>query len=108
VVQKWYFIYILMNQGGAALYTGVTNDLCSRVVQHRSGAGGGFSSRYRTEKLVHFEIFQDVKAAIAREKQIKSWRRSRKDALIRSKNPEFLDLADEAARVMAELRSRIG
>jgi putative endonuclease len=107
-VQKWYFIYMLMNQSGSVLYTGVTNDLCARVLQHRSREGRGFSAKYGAERLVHFEIFQDVKAAIAREKQIKSWRRSRKDALIRSKNPEFLDLADQAAKVMAELRFRSG
>jgi putative endonuclease len=101
-VQKWYFIYMLMNQSGFVLYTGVTSDLRRRVLQHRSGEGRGFSARYRAERLVHFEIFQEVKAAIAREKQIKSWRRSRKDALIRSKNPEFLDLTE------AELWSRSG
>jgi putative endonuclease len=74
------------------LYTGVTNNLMRRVIQHREGLVPGFASKYRIYRVVHFELFGDVRAAIAREKQIKSWRREKKVALIEAGNPIWEDL----------------
>jgi putative endonuclease len=86
-----YFIYIMASRS-RVLYTGVTNDLARRVGEHRQGLGG-FTSRYRITRLVHFEQFTDIRVAIAREKEIKGWKRSRKIALIESRNPTWEDLA---------------
>lgn len=93
---KTYFVYLMTNRNRTTLYTGVTNDLRRRVGQHKSGQGSEFTRRYRTTLLVHFEVFQDVKLAIAREKQIKGINRAKKDALVNAKNPEWRDLAAEA------------
>ncbi len=87
-----YFVYIVTN-AGRVLYIGVTNDLARRIAEHRSGLIPGFSRKYHLFKLVHFEETPDVKAAIAREKQIKGWTRARKIVLIESTNPEWKDLA---------------
>jgi len=86
-----YCVYIMASRSGV-LYVGVTNDLERRVKEHKSGTHG-FSGRYGVNRLVYFESTNDVGSAIAREKRIKSWRRDRKRALIRSVNPEWLDLS---------------
>jgi putative endonuclease len=88
-----YFVYILANRG-KMLYTGVTRDLFQRVWQHRRGCGSSFTSKYRTHELVWFEETDDISAAIAREKQIKTWRRQWKKNLVEFENPGWLDLAD--------------
>jgi putative endonuclease len=98
-----YFVYIVMNPGGTTLYTGVTNDILRRNSEHSSGHGSEFSSRYHTTRLVYFEVHADVREALVREKQIKAWRREKKEALIRSINPRLEDLADDALRAMQEL-----
>ena len=90
---KTYFVYILSSDRGV-LYVGVTSDLARRVAQHRQRVVEGFTSRYRIHRLVYFESTQDILSAIEREKQIKSWRREKKLALIRELNPRFEDLAD--------------
>ena len=89
---KRYYVYILTNSRGTALYIGVTNDLRERTNQHGSGLGGGFTARYRISKLLYFEEYGDPRQAIAREKQLKSWRREKKEDLIRTMNPELYDL----------------
>jgi putative endonuclease len=71
----------------------VTNDLERRVAEHRRGLLPGFTSRYRVSRLVYFEIADNVESAIAREKEIKGWRREKKVALIESSNPTWDDLA---------------
>ncbi len=76
------------------LYTGVTNDLARRVDEHKRSLIPGFSSKYRTTRLVHFEEFMDIRDAIAREKQIKGWVRARKIRLIEAHNPTWEDRAD--------------
>ena len=88
-----YHVYIMSSLRGT-LYVGVTNDLERRAYEHRSGLVNGFTKRYQISKLVYFEATPDVNSAIAREKQIKSWRRSKKVALIESMNPRWLDLAE--------------
>ena len=88
-----YFVYIMASKS-KTLYVGVTRDLRRRVVEHRERLRPhAFSSRYRTAKLVFFETTTDVMAAIAREKQIKGWRRERKIGLIEQTNPDWRDLA---------------
>ena len=89
----YYFVYILTNSHKNVLYTGVTNDLVRRVYEHKHHLDkGSFSDRYNTEYLVYYEWTSDVKAAIEREKQIKSWSRKKKEKLINSKNPNWNDL----------------
>ena len=88
-----YYVYILTNEKGNVLYTGVTNDLIKRVFEHKHHLDkGSFTARYNVEKLVYFEMTSDVKAAIEREKQIKGWSRKRKNQLVESMNPELKDL----------------
>ena len=76
------------------LYVGVTNDLHKRVFQHKSKLIPGFTQKYNLYKLVYFEQFGDIRAAIAREKQIKGWLRAKKVALIIAENPQWNDLAE--------------
>ena len=93
---KLFAVYILTTRNNTVLYTGVTSDLPARVWQHRSGAvKSSFTSRYSVTKLVYYEVTPNIAAAIAREKQIKSWKRSRKVELIENTNPDWHDLADD-------------
>lgn len=89
---RTYYTYILASRS-RVLYTGVTNDLTRRVNEHKQGLGSGFTHKYRVTRLVYFEEFAEVRDAIAREKEIKGWRRSRKISLIESRNPTWEDLA---------------
>ena len=91
---RHYYVYILTNQHNTVLYTGVTNDLRRRVYQHRQGLGSQFTSRYNVNKLVYYETTTDVRAAIAREKQIKGGSRKKKIDLVNETNPEWKDLYD--------------
>jgi len=93
-VGKLYYVYILAGRS-RNLYTGVTNSLRRRVVQHRLGLKPGFTSKYKIFRLVYFEIFGDIRLAIAREKEIKAWRREKKVWLIDKHNPTWADLSDE-------------
>jgi putative endonuclease len=84
-----------MTNHSGTLYTGVTGDLARRVYEHRHGRVSGFTTRYKIDRLVHAEAFSEVRDAIAREKQIKGWVRSRKLALIADTNPDWRDLGEE-------------
>lgn len=75
------------------MYVGVTNDLGRRIYEHKHSLVDGFTAKYKCTKLVYFESTQSVESAILREKQIKKWSRLKKDFLVRTKNPEFLDLS---------------
>jgi len=77
------------------LYVGVTNNVDRRVYEHKQGETPGFTSRYKVNRLVYVEVFNDIRYAIIREKQIKSWRRDKKIALIESQNPAWADLMAE-------------
>ena len=94
-VGKEYCVYIMTNVHNTVLYTGVTNNLHRRVLEHRSGEGGVFTKKYNVHKLVYFESGNDVNAAIAREKQIKAGSRKKKIDLINSINPSWKDLFEE-------------
>ena len=83
-----------MSSHRGTLYTGVTNDLMRRVYEHRHKLVGGFTKRYNIIRLVYYEVTENVEAAIAREKQIKGWLRSKKVALIESLNSYWVDLAE--------------
>ena len=88
-----YYVYILSNQANTVIYTGVTKDLIRRVYEHRHKMDvDSFTARYDVHKLVYFEETNDVYAAIEREKQIKSWKRVKKNKLIEKKNPQWVDL----------------
>jgi len=87
------YVYILASKSGV-LYIGVTNRLTRRTIEHRQKLLDGFTKRYNVTRLVHWERFGDIRSAIAREKQIKGWLRSKKVALIESRNPGWIDLAD--------------
>jgi putative endonuclease len=92
-----YHVYIVASIT-KTLYIGVTNDLRRRVYQHKTGAMGGFTSRYNVNRLVHYEAFKDIRDARQREKQLKGWVRRRKIELIRAQNPEWEDDRPAAVR----------
>ena len=87
------YVYILSNNQKNVIYTGVTNDLIRRVYEHKHHLDkGSFTARYNVEKLVYYEVTNDVESAIQREKQIKGWNRKHKNKLIEAKNPNWVDL----------------
>jgi putative endonuclease len=88
-----HFVYILGSKSGV-LYVGVTNDLTRRLFEHKQKLIEGFTSKYNVSRLIYFETFENIADAIAREKQIKGWRRSKKTALIEAMNPTWLDLSE--------------
>ena len=87
-----FFVYILTSYNGNAMYIGVTNDLIRRVYEHKSGMIEGFTKQYRVHKLVYFEQFEDVRAALEREKQLKKWSRTKKNGLVEIVNPEWKEI----------------
>ena len=91
---RTYWVYIMTNRS-MTLYIGVTGNLERRMYEHRNGLIPGFASRYLITRLIHAEPFADVRQAIAREKELKGWRRERKLALVEESNPEWHDLAEE-------------
>ena len=90
-----FWVYIMTNKLDSVLYIGMTNDLTRRVSEHQSGEIPGFTADYRCHKLVYWEYYSDVREAIAREKQLKSWSRKKKVTLIESMNPRWVDLSEE-------------
>jgi putative endonuclease len=92
-----YHLYIMASASGVT-YTGVTGHLERRVTQHQQKLVPGFSRMYNTTKLVYFEPFNDVRTAIAREKQLKRWRREKKVTLIEKQNPQWRDLSADFYR----------
>lgn len=90
---KTSYVYILTNWTGEVMYVGVSSDLQRRVCEHKSKSKGGFTKKYDIEKLVYFEQFADIKMAIIREKEIKGWRREKKNTLVETINPQWKDLS---------------
>ena len=88
-----YFVYILTNWNNRVMYVGITNNIQRRIYEHQNGLIEGFTQKYRVHKLVYCEQCSDVKDAIAREKQIKGWKRQKKNELVESMNPEWQELA---------------
>ncbi len=91
-MDKTFYVYILSNWNDSVLYIGVTGNLPKQLYEHRNHLVDGFSSKYNTHKLVFFESTNDVYSAISREKQLKKWNRSKKNALISQMNPHWQDL----------------
>ena len=89
---KSYWVYVMSGRT-KTLYVGVTNDIERRDYEHKNKSVPGFTSKYRLDRLVYFEEHADIRDAIEREKQIKSWRREKKIALIESLNPRWRDLS---------------
>jgi putative endonuclease len=92
---KNYYVYILASRRDGAIYVGVTSDLVRRVYEHRSKAVPGFTSRFNITRFVWFEVYDDPLSAIAREKELKKWRRAWKTDLIVKANPDWNDLYEE-------------
>ena len=90
-----YYVYILTKHNDKVMYIGVTNDLARRIQEHKSELIEGFTKRYHVHKLVYYEQCTDVNAAIAREKQLKGWKREKKNALVETMNPTWEDLSVE-------------
>ena len=90
-----YYVYVLTNKSNRVMYIGMTNDLERRLYEHKQELIEGFTKRYHVHKLVYFETTTDVRSAIAREKQLKGWRRARKNDLVETMNPEWRDLSED-------------
>ena len=90
-----YYVYIMSNWNNKVVYIGVTNNLKRRVYEHKTGIVEGFTKKYHVHKLVYFDSTTDVYSAITREKQLKGWKRERKNALIEEKNPLWEDLSEK-------------
>lgn len=102
-----YWVYILTS-GSGTLYIGVTNNIYRRLREHKSEQFDGFASQYHCNRLVYLEGFDDVRNAIAREKQLKGWRREKKIALIENHNPRWQDLSETWGAQMAFAGQSIG
>ena len=90
-----YWVYIVGNKGATAVYIGVTNNLQRRIAEHKTGAISGYTQQYKCNRLLYFEEYQNIKHAIAREKELKGWKRERKESLIATQNPHRIDIASD-------------
>ena len=90
-----YFVYVLTNQTDKVMYIGVTNDLKRRLYEHKNELVDGFTKKYHIHKLVYYESYSDIKTAILREKRIKGLLRSRKNELVETINPTWIDLSNK-------------
>jgi putative endonuclease len=92
-VEKHYYVYLITNWNNKVMYVGVTNDLKRRIYEHKNKLVKGFTDKYNVNKLVYFEETTDVNSALAREKEIKKWRREKKNNLVLEVNPTWADLS---------------
>ena len=88
------YTYIMSNAHNTVLYVGVTNDLTRRIAEHKAKIAKGFTEKYNVDKLVYFEVTEAMADAIAREKQLKNWKRAWKDELIVATNLNWVDLSE--------------
>ena len=93
--EKNYYVYLLTNSDNKVMYVGMTNDLERRMHEHKEKTVKGFTEKYNVTKLVYFEQGSEVNVVIAREKEIKKWRREKKNALVERANPDWRDLSDD-------------
>jgi putative endonuclease len=93
--EKNYYVYFITNWNSKVMYIGMTNDLKRRMYEHKNKIIKGFTEKYNVNRLVYFESTTDVNSAIAREKEVKKWRREKKNALVIQMNPEWKDLSVE-------------
>ena len=100
-MNKLYYVYLITNWNSKVMYIGITNNLERRLYEHKAcpeqseGTYRSFTKKYNVNKLVYYEETADVKAAIAREKEIKNWRREKKNNLVNDMNPEWKDLTED-------------
>ena len=94
-MDKRYYVYILASKRNGTLYTGMTSDIRQRMQQHKGKVFEGFTSKYGVDKLVWYEVYDNPRDAIIREKQIKKWRRAWKLNIIEELNPDWKDLSEE-------------
>ena len=94
-MDRTYFIYIIVNEFGNVMYVGVTNNLKRRIYEHKMKIIKGFTAKYNVSKLVYFEQTDSIESAILREKEIKKWRREKKNNLVEKLNPHWDDLAEQ-------------
>ena len=92
--ERQYYVYLLTNRNNKVMYVGMTNELRRRIYQHKKKLVPGFTQKYNVDRLVYYETTDDVRAAIAREKEIKKWRREKKNNLVIAANPEWKDLSE--------------
>ena len=92
VIKMSYYTYITTNKRKTVLYVGVTNNLARRIDEHKSGQIDGFTKRYNVDILIYAEKYDEIETAIAREKQIKSWSRTRKEKLIETANKDWTEI----------------
>jgi putative endonuclease len=92
-IETQYYVYLLTNWNNKVIYVGVTNDLERRMYEHKNKLVKGFTEKYNVDKLVYFEATSEIMTALAREKEIKKWRREKKNDLVASKNPHWADLS---------------
>ena len=93
------YIYIVSNKTRSTVYIGVTSNLYARIYEHKQNRGSWFTKKYKCTDLVYFEFFEHIESAIAREKQMKKWKREYKDNLINSMNPKWKDLFDSVSEM---------
>lgn len=93
-MNRSFYVYILTNWNDEVMYIGMTNNLVRRIQEHKQKRVEGFTAKYNVNKLVYYEETNDVHVAIAREKELKKWRREKKNNLVITKNPEWKDLSD--------------
>jgi putative endonuclease len=94
-MNKTYYVYLITNWNNKVLYIGVTNNLERRLYEHKNKLIKGFTEKYNINKLVYFEQTNDIESAIIREKEIKKWRREKKNSLVESANKQWEDLSKQ-------------
>ena len=87
-----YYVYIITNWSNEVMYIGITNNLKRRMLEHKNKLVEGFTKTYNVKKLVYYECTSDVVSAIKREKQLKKWSRAKKNQLVESKNPDWIEI----------------
>lgn len=92
---KYYYVYIITSNNSKVLYIGITNNLRKRVYEHKAKLVNGFSKRYNLNRIIYYEVFEDVNEAIKREKQMKNYSREKKEELIDGFNKNWKDLYNE-------------
>ena len=95
MTEKTYYVYLLTNWNNKVMYVGVTNDLERRIYEHKEKVVKGFTQKYNVNKLVYYEQTSDIAAALNREKEIKKWRREKKNRLVENANPIWRDLSED-------------
>ncbi len=93
--EKTYYVYLLTNWNNKVMYVGITNDLVRRIYEHKEKFVKGFTEKYNVTKLVYYEQTPDISEALNREKEIKKWRREKKNRLVISTNPQWRDLSED-------------